>query len=46
VAQLLAISQAIEAGAETVGSSEAAAPCRAARDALPALEPDPDSSCP
>ena len=46
VAQLLAISQAIEAGAETAGSSEAAAPCRAARDALPALEPDPDSSCP
>jgi DNA-binding MarR family transcriptional regulator len=45
VAQLLAISQAIEAGAETVGSSEAAAPCRAARDGLPALEPDPDSSC-
>jgi DNA-binding MarR family transcriptional regulator len=46
VAQLLAISQAIEAGAEAVGSSEAAAPCRAAREELPALEPDPDSSCP
>ena len=46
VAQLLSISQTIEAGAEAVGSSEAAAPCRAARDALPALEPDADSSCP
>jgi DNA-binding MarR family transcriptional regulator len=45
VAQLLAISQAIEAGSEAVGSSEAAAPCRAAREELPALEPDPDSSC-
>ena len=46
VAQLLAISQSIEAGAEVVGMSEAAAPCRAARDQLPALDPDPDSSCP
>jgi DNA-binding MarR family transcriptional regulator len=46
VAQLLAISQVIEAGAEAVGSSEEAAPCRAAREELPALDPDPDSTCP
>lgn len=46
VASLLAISQSIEAGAEAVGMSEAAAPCRAARDELPPLDPDPDSGCP
>ena len=46
VRHLHEISAAVEAGAEAVGSSEAAAPCRAARDALPALEPDPGSSCP
>ena len=46
VGQLLQISLAIEAGAEAVGSSEAAAPCRAARDELPALDQDSDSSCP
>ena len=47
VGQLAAISEAIEAGVETVGSSDAAAPCRAARDEAPgAGAPSPTASCP